>query len=609
MCGITGFTVFNESLQSKNSLNHVIENMCNSISHRGLDDFGIYGDTDFCFGHRRLSIRDVSKGKQPMVTTYKGRKYAIVYNGEVYNVKELKKDLEKKGFTFKTTCDTEIILNAYIHYREKAPNLLNGIFAFCIWDFERKELFLCRDYYGVKPLYYTIVNGDIIFASEIKALKEHPKVKLEIDDNSMREIFGTFPSRTEKNGVYKNVFELGFGEYGVFNKEGLKTKQYYDLKAQEYTLSYDETKECVRNLLTDSVHIQMVSDVSLCTFLSGGVDSSIITAIASEKLAECGETLSTVSFDYKDNSKFFVSNDFQVDEDKTWVKKMVKTLSTKHTYLFIDTPDLISSLELALKSKDYPGMADIDSSLLCFCKEVAKEHRVALSGECADEIFGGYPWFREENFLNVSGFPWIRNIEFRESLLNEKTVKRLNIQDYTYNKYLESIKKVPTLYGENKIDARRREISYLNIKWFMPTLLERMDRMSMYNNLEVRVPFADFRLIDFLYNVPWEYKNRLGTKGLLRDAFSDTLPYDLLFRKKSPYPKTYNPEYERILGTNLKKVIENKNSPLNEYVNKESIINLIESPKDYGKPWFGQLMATPQLMAYLIQVNYWLESL
>ncbi len=206
-------------------------------------------------------------------------------------------------------------------------------------------------------------------------------------------------------------------------------------------------------------------------------------------------------------------------------------------------------------------------------------------------------------------FPWIRNVDFRESLLDENVAKRLNIKDYIQEQYNKTVEQTPKLYGEDKLTSMRREMAYINIKWFMTTLLERMDRMSMYNGLEVRVPYSDHRIVDFIYNLPWDFKTKLGTKGILRDAFSEVLPYDLLFRKKSPYPKTYNPYYENILCSKLNNIINDKNAPINEFINREKVLELIDSPKDYSKPWFGQLMAGPQLIAYYIQVNNWLEKL
>ncbi len=389
MCGIAGFTTFEKEFTVTES-KMFLKNMCDKIVRRGPDDFGYYNEGFIHLGHRRLSIIDVSYGSQPITSTYGN--YTIVYNGELYNTEELRRTLVNKGYKFKTKTDTEVILNTYIEYKEEAPEMLNGIFAFAISDLKRNRLFLCRDRFGVKPLFYTFCGKDIVFASEIKALKEHPGVSLEIDDNSLREVFGTFPSRTEGNGVYKGIKEIGYGEYAYFSDFGFTSYKYYELKAEENKYTYKEAKEVTRFLVQDSILRQMVSDVSLSTFLSGGVDSSIITAIASNELKKQNKQLSTISFDYKDNSKYFKSNAFQVDEDKHWVKKMVDIHKTDHTYLFLDKEELVASLDEALDAKDYPGMTDIDGSLLRFCKDVSKNHKVVLSGECADEIFGGYPY-------------------------------------------------------------------------------------------------------------------------------------------------------------------------------------------------------------------------
>ncbi|MFV0519929.1 MAG: asparagine synthase (glutamine-hydrolyzing) [Lachnospirales bacterium] len=382
MCGIVGFTTFFKTRGEKDNSKQYIEKMCEKIKKRGPDTFGYYIKNDFLLGHRRLSIIDIETGAQPM--TSDDGNYTIVYNGEIYNSNDLKTDLLKKGYKFKTTSDTEVLLYTYIEYKEETPKLLNGIFAFAIVDIKKNNLFLCRDHFGVKPLYYTIVGKNIVFASEIKGIFAHPEVKAVINDNSLREIFGMFPSRTEKNGIFENIYEIGYGEYANFSLNGLSTYKYYELEARENLLSYDECKNITKDIVTDSVLRQMVSDVPIGTFLSGGVDSSIITAIASNELKKRNRKLSTISFDYKDNSLFFKSNAFQVDEDKEWVKKMVQIFDTDHKYLFLDTKDLIDGLYDGVLAKDYPGMADIDSSLLRFCKDVKKSHSVVLSGECAE---------------------------------------------------------------------------------------------------------------------------------------------------------------------------------------------------------------------------------
>lgn len=583
--------------------------MREEISHRGKDDTGEYLNKNIGLSQTRLTIRDLYNGNQPMTRVINENEYTIVYNGEIYNMEPLKAELISKGYSFETTTDTEVILYAYIEYGVDSVKMLNGIFAYAIWDNSGKKLYLFRDRCGIKPLFYSLKRNTIVFASEIKALFKHPKVSPEIDNNSLREIFGIGPARTEGNGVFKGVFEVKYGHYGVYDINGFKEYPYWSLKSEEYTKSYEEAVDDVRYLVTSAIEYQMVSDVPVCSFLSGGLDSCIVTAVAANYLGKKGKTFNTFSFDFKDNNKYFVSNSFQPEQDRPYVDIMLNNFKVNHTYLECNNEELADYLYLSVDAKDLPGMADVDASMLYFCKLVKEHNKVTLTGECADEIFGGYPWFHREEFINADTFPWSINYNVRNSVLNDDTVKHLDIKGYIDKQYKHSISQVPTLEGESPLRKRQREISFLNLKWFMTTLLDRMDRASMYSGLEARVPYADHRIIEYMWNVPWEYKCHNGiTKGLLRDSAKDLLPKEITYRKKSPYPKTYNPNYEKILKERVASIISDNNAPIIPILNKAEINTILNSTSDYGKPWFGQLMATPQLLAYIIQVNYWLEK-
>lgn len=607
MCGIGGFSNFKEDYLYKSEYyKDVLNKMAITLSKRGPDAKGIYLDKHVGLSHARLSIRDLTDGWQPMTSRYDN--YIIVYNGEIYNTSEIKNDLIDKGYIFNTTSDTEVVLKAFIEYEEKSVELLNGIFAYAIYDYINDRLFLFRDKFGVKPLYYTIQNDTLIFSSEIKGLNEHPSVKLRLDTDSFREIFGVFPSRTEGNGVFKNIHEVKYGSYGVFDRTGYREYRYWELKSHENKYSFREAVEMTRELVENAVKRQMVSDVPISTFLSGGLDSTIVTGIINNELKKEGKTLDTYSFDYEENSLYFVSNFFQVDEDKKWVKKVVDLSNTNHTYLECGINELVECLYIAVDAKDYPGMADIDSSLLYFCGEVSKKHKVVLTGECADEIFGGYPWFHSEEAFKNNGFPWIRDFQTRKALLNEDFSRTLDLENYVLNRYENTIKEVPVLYGESATEKRRREITYLNIKWFMTTLLERMDRTSMYNSLEARVPYCDYEIVEFMWNIPWEYKYNGRVKNILREAFKDLFPDEIINRKKSPYPKTYNPKYEMILKERLGEILSTNNSPIIPLIDKNKFSDFLKADMNTTKPWFGQLMAGPQLLAYYIQLDYWMRK-
>ncbi len=610
MCGIAGFSNFElDFLDDREKWNKIAKDMCSKLQLRGPDSNGVYLNNKVVFSHTRLSIIDLESGQQPIVRKFNNNKYSIIYNGEIYNTYELREDLIKKGYNFFTTTDTEVILVGYVHYGVEFVKKLNGIFAFAIWDDNLKKLFLFRDRLGIKPLFYTIKNNNLVFGSEIKVLTCFPGIELTLDMDGLREIFGIGPARTAGNGVFKDIKEILPGHYAVYSNNIFNTYCYWQLESKEHTDNFDETIEKVRFLVTDSIKRQLVSDVPTCTLLSGGLDSSIITSIASKELNKIGLKLNTFSFDFKDNNEFFKASSFQPDQDKPWVDKLVQTLNINHTYLECTNEKLFEYLFKSVKAKDLPGMADVDSSLLYFCEEISKHNKVAISGECADEIFGGYPWFHNPKMLNRDNFPWSYDMEMRELFLNPDLKNKLNLKDYCINKYNDSLKKVPKLDGESNENARRREIAFLNINWFMSTLLDRMDRASMSSSLEVRVPYADHRILEYVFNVPWEIKYKDNTvKYLLRKACEGILPNELLYRKKSPYPKTYNPIYETLLINHIKEIINDVNSPLYPLIDSNSIKEFIKNPADYGKPWFGQLMAGPQLMAYFIQINYWLKE-
>lgn len=450
-----------------------------------------------------------------------------------------------------------------------------------------------------------------MFASEIKALLKYPDLELKLDQQSINELFGLGPAHTPGLGVFKNIYELEPAHFAIFNQSGLHITKYWQLESKPHTDSFEETCEKVKFLLNDSIHRQLVSDVPLCTLLSGGLDSSIITAYASNYCATHNlALLDTYSVDYLDNDKNFIKSDFQPNSDNYYIDIMRKEFNTKHHQIVIDTPELANALEDAMLARDLPGMADVDSSLLLFCKEIRKGATVALSGECSDEIFGGYPWFFREDALNSHTFPWSIALKERQQLLNHDIAKKVDLKEYIDYRYQESLSNVNILDVDSKETAQKRQITYLTMNWFMQTLLDRSDRMSMYNGLELRVPFCDYRLIEYLWNIPWETKALHGReKGLLRYIVKDLLPQEIVERKKSPYPKTHNPTYLKAVKEMLTKIMENPNAPINDLLNREYILQILETNGTaFTRPWFGQLMTGPQLMAYLCQVNMWLEK-
>ncbi len=609
MCGIAGFCSFKaDFLEEAERWRRVLVEMRTAIAHRGRDQTGEYLQHRVGLSHTRLSIRDLAGGVQPMLRRRGEAEYGIVYNGEIYNAEELKQDLLSRGYGFETTCDTEVILCGYMEYGMEVAQKLNGIFAFAIWDGNREALFLCRDRLGVKPLFYAVKGDALVFGSEPKALFAHPQIRPEADLDSFREIFGVGPARTPGCGVFRGLREVKPGCVLEYSRERVKESPYWVLEAKPHTDSYAQTVETVSWLLRDAVKRQLVSDVPVCSFLSGGIDSSVVTAIASRQLGQEGVTLNTFSFDFAHNDACFQSNAFQPTRDRPYVDQVLALYPLHHTYLECDEATLAGLLGDAVRMKDLPGMTDVDASLLYFCGLVKQHNKVALTGECADEIFGGYPWFYREDLLRVDGFPWSPDLSARTALLSDEAIHELHLEEYTRERYRDTLTQVPLLPEEKAETRRRREMSYLNLRWFMQTLLDRMDRTSMAWGLEARVPFADHRIVEYVYNVPWSMKYENGMeKKLLRDACKDLLPPQLLYRKKSPYPKTYSPVYEALLAERFEQLLANPQAPVHRFMDRKKAAQFLAQPKDYGKPWFGQLMAGPQMIAYFLQVNDWME--
>lgn len=606
MCGIAGLVNFKKDITTDKV---ILQAMIKTLVDRGPDQEGMFISKNVMFGHRRLIVVDPKGGIQPMTKVFENKKYILIYNGELYNTEDLRKELIKAGFTFDSYSDTEVLLTSYIYFGKECVNKLIGIFAFAVFDEDKEEVFLARDQMGVKPLFYTVCDGTLVFGSEIKTILAHSRVRREVDMDSLTQIFALGPATIPGSGVLKNIKEIAPANCMLIKKDGtIKKWEYWSVSAKEFKETEEEAIIHVRELLVDAIKRQLVGDVPLCTFLSGGLDSSAISAIAANEFKDKGKVLTTYSIDYEDNEKYFKSSLFQPSSDEYWAEEMAKFIGSNHKSVILNHSDLAEALKDAVIARDLPGMADIDSSLLLFCKEVRKDFVVALSGECADEIFGGYPWFTHDDMFYLDTFPWSRFVNNRKLIINEK-LKNMPIEELVRQQYEKSLSKVPHLDGESKKDYRMKEVSYLNLKWFMVNLLNRKDRVSMYNSLEVRVPFADIRLVEYAFNMPTHIKLYGGReKGLLRAALEGILPKDIIYRKKSPYPKTHNPVYTNIVCKMMNDILDKKSSPINEIIDYKTVKEIIDTKgSSYKSPWYGQLMTGPQLIAYLIQVNMWLE--
>lgn len=605
MCGIAGWL---DKGRDFFGMTEVLSDMSECIRHRGPDEHGEYIRQGAALLHRRLSVIDPENGHQPMSTMFEGEKYTIVYNGELYNTDELRAELKDEGFGFGTDSDTEVLLKAYCRYKEACAEKLNGIFAFAVYEENAGRLFMCRDRVGVKPLFYHIYKGGLIFGSEIKAILKSGMLKPEISEEGLYELFFLGPARTAGSGIFSGINELLPGEYAVYEDGRLIETRYYRLTAHPHTDSVEETIERMRYLLTDAVERQLVSDVPMCFFLSGGLDSSIICQTAANfRKRNNLPPIDTYSVEYADNKRYFTKSLFQPNADYEYIKLMTDSTDSNHREVIIDNEELMYALYPSVKARDLPGYVDIDSSLLLFCREIKKDFTVALSGECADELYGGYPWYHDHRILFEDCFPWSRSQDIRRQVLKKGALPKG--EEYVRQRYLDTINSADCLPDDSKIDKRMREMFVMNYYWFMQCLLERKDRCSMYSGLEVRVPFCDYRLVDYAYNMPWELKAYGGReKGIIRKAFEDILPSDIVYRKKSPYPKTHNPVYMRLCAEKVREILSDKSRRINSLLSEEGINAVIEDPDSISSPWYGQLMRAPQIMAYIIQLDCWLES-
>lgn len=607
MCGIAGWIDNNRNLMDEGE---VIRKMTDTLVRRGPDAEGIYLKENVCLMHRRLIVIDPENGAQPMTIEKGGASYTIVYNGELYNTEELRDELLAFGHRFRGHSDTEVLLTAFVHWGEACIERLNGIYAFGVWNDASRTLFLARDRMGVKPLFFYSYPDGLIFGSEIKTLLANPLVRPVVDNDGLKEIFLLGPGRTGGNGLIRGVRELKPAEFLVYErKTGVKVRRYWRLKACEHTDDVGTTVEKTRCLVTDAVRRQLVSDVPLCCFLSGGLDSSIISKIASDEYRAGNKgRLHTYSVNYVDNRQYFKKSVFQPNSDEEYIRMMTDHIGSQHHEVILENEDLERHLADAVLACDLPGMADVDSSLLLFCREIKKEFTVAVLGECADEIFGGYPWYHNRDILSRDTFPWSHSLDLRLSILKPGLLK--DGGEYVRQRYSETVNAADTLPGDGEYEVRMRQMFMLNLEWFMQTLLDRKDRMSMYSGLEVRVPFCDHRLVEYAYNMPWSIKSLNGReKGIVRETMKGILPDGIIWRKKSPYPKTHNPRFLAAVKSSLQKVLDDPASPLLQLINRQKVQEIIDTDgKALTMPWYGQLMTGPQLMAYLVQVDIWMRT-
>lgn len=574
-----------------------------TMKRRGPDGSAVYSWKGKILLHSRLSHTNYA---QPMVLDWAAERYVMSCDGTLFNREEIHRELKKLGHEFDSGSDAEVILHSFAQWGEEMLIRLNGVFALMIVMERQEKVFLARDRMGVKPLFYKTHNGGLLASSELKSILSYPGVEAKLDAAGAAQILLLGPGRIPGSGVFYGVKELEPGCCGVYQRGNLQLRRYWQLTDRIHEDDFEKTTEKVRDLVKDAIIRQMKAPQKVGTMLSGGLDSSVVSAICARELDANGQCLDTFSVDYEDNDKYFISNRFQPNMDTDFIRIMQESLDSHHHWTVLSARDLVDGIADATIARDLPGMADVDVSLLAFCKQIRPHVNTVLSGECADEIFGGYPWYRDPQMRDVDTFPWAQTTKERTAFLAPWILQQIQPEEFVYDQYRDTVRASDILPENSPVDRRIKELVNLNFRWFMQTLIDRGDRMGAYCGLDIRMPFCDYRIAEYLYGVPWSMKDFKGQeKGLLRHGMEGLLPQSVLYRKKSPFPKTYDPRYLQIVSQLLQQVIADKNAPIFQLVRKEALENLLH--QDFAWPWYGQLMRRPQTIVYMLQINFWLE--
>ncbi|MGW7284399.1 asparagine synthase (glutamine-hydrolyzing) [Streptomyces sp. NPDC054847] len=603
MCGVTGWIDWDNDLRLQEP---TVRAMTDTLACRGPDAQGVWLSRHAALGHRRLSVIDVEGGAQPL-TDQAEPAAVLAYNGELYNYQELRKELTALGHVFRTRSDTEVVLRAHLQWGAEAPRRFNGIFAYALWDTRRQELLLARDHLGVKPLYWHAHATGVLFGSEPKAVLAHPLFHAELDAEGIAELFALPAAPTAGHGIFRGLHEVRPGHLVTAGRSAIREVRYWRVESRPHSDDPATTRRTVRELLADSVERQLLSDVPLCTLLSGGVDSSAITALAAEAQERAGHgKVTTYSVDFPGSSDR-APDAWRTTHDAPYVRAAVEHIGTLHTSVVVPDDDLLAARDAVLRARDRPGWGEMDASLHLLFREVRRRSTVALSGEAADELFGGYPYFHDPAALAADTFPWLHGKATPAALLRPEVRAEVRPEEYTAEAYRRSLAEVPRLDGEQGHDRRTREMFHLALTRWLPPLLDRVDRVSMSVGLEVRVPFCDHRLVEYVWNVPWALKAPDGRpKGLLRDAVRDLLPTQVTDRPKSGYPSTPAVRYTEVLTERAHELLADPDAPVFALVDRAAVRRAF----DEGRPLPSPRTAPNPVggLDHLVQVDEWLRA-
>lgn len=536
MCGIAGWVVFDAAPPTT----AVIAGMTATLARRGPDASGTWQDEHAALGHHRLAVLDPARGHQPMRLSTPRGDLVLTFGGEIYNFVALRNELRLRGHGFTTDTDTEVLLHGFLEWGEALPEKLEGMFAFGVWDSGRQCLTLVRDRLGVKPLYVSRRRDGVLFASEPKAILAHPDVTPVLDLEGLRRMLGYV--LTLPGSVWSGIEEVEPGSMLTVDRHGATRRRYWRLPDSAERDDVPTAVSKIRRLLEGVVQRQLVADVPVGVLLSGGLDSSTLAALARAGSDEL--PLFTFSVDFAEADEEFMPDFERAAPDAPFVRTMVDHLGCHHTEVRLDgvTLDDPEVRRRAVAAYDVPpGFADRDRSMLLFFAQVREQVTVALSGESADELFGGYSWFHDERTTRADMFPWVtaclEAYGVAPQALAPGLSRRAELGPFLADEYATARAGVPWFQGEGLDERRHRVARQLHLTHELRVLLDRKDRLSMAAGLEVRVPYCDHRLVEYVFAAPWSHLTFDGReKSLLRAASGQLLPPAVKGRVKTAYP-------------------------------------------------------------------------
>lgn len=582
MAGIAGMVSASEDILQK-SVN--ICAMSEAIRTRGASGAGHYISPHAAF-LRRIGPFGPKSGSSFVTELFiEGKTYVLTLDGTIYNKKELSCDLEALGIRCSVLNCSEILIHAYVKWKEKLFSKINGSFAFALWIQEDDTLILVRDHHGTKPLYYSITEQILIFASNIKGITCHPLFETSLDIEGLSELICLSPRHTPGCGVIKGIHQVRPGHYLHFSRDGAKTVRYWILDKAEHEDDLMQTLETIRDLVVDSVKRQMYSDVPLCGFLSGGLYSSLITAIVADYPMLLNSSIyNTWSVDFERSNRYLRFKGQSNDSDIPWIRWVCRRAQTRHHYIILSSSDMTESLLEAEEARGIPGMPDYDTSLLLLCRELQKDYNIVLSGDCSDEVFGSGIRIGEHFATGKKRLPWTSNLAEKISIFKNDIVDLIKPYEFIEKCYEEALTDYPKFAVHDTCLKKENEAQWFSLYWNLPCYLERLDKMSMAFGLETRVPFCDARLTEYFWNIPQELK-RLNNmdRGLLREAMRGYLPSDILERKKNPYPRFHDPDYETRIKNMLSETVLDPCSPIKYLLNLKTLESMMKQHMDLSK--------------------------